>query len=69
MEAIMASLANPNSGANSKEQDDEERRILLEVMQLSKLEEEKNKGNLNLDFLKRGKKKAAAEKSDLRLNE
>jgi len=27
----------------------------MEVIQLSKLEDEKRKGNLNLDFLKRGR--------------
>jgi hypothetical protein len=56
----MASLLNgeqTTSNSNSKDQEDE-RRILLEVMQLSKLEDQKNKGNLNLDFLKRKQKRS-----------
>ena len=41
---------------NAKDQADE-RRILLEVMQLSKLEEEKKKGKIDLNFLKRNNNK------------
>jgi len=40
---------------NTKDQEDE-RRLLLEIMQISKLEEEKKKGKLSLDHLKRNKK-------------
>ena len=45
---------------NVKDQEDE-RRILLEVMQLSKLEDEKRKGKLDLNFLKRNKKEQSPE--------
>ena len=59
-EAIIASLLeytgtqNQNDPAISNE-DREEVRQLKEVMHLSKLEEEKKQGKLNLDFLKRKK--------------
>ena len=62
MNAIMASLLTPEvnddgtyNELNLKDQEDE-RRILLEIMQISKLEEEKKKGKLSLDHLKRNKK-------------
>jgi len=64
-EAILASLleytsnqpADPNKGLS----DDE--RHLLEAIRLSKLEDDKAKGKLNLDFLKRKNKQKPAEKS------
>ena len=56
--AIVASLidytGNDNNEANQKVEDDQERQ-LKEVLALSKLENDKNTGQLNLDFLKRKK--------------
>lgn len=37
-------------------------------MQLSKLEDEKRKGNLNLDFLKRNNRKTKGDESELKLD-
>jgi len=57
-DAIMASLLLPENGkvpADSRELE-EDRRLLKEVMQLSKLEDAKQKGVLNLDHLKRKNK-------------
>lgn len=58
----MASLLTPElnddgtfNNMNAKDQADE-KRLLLEIMQISKLEEEKKKGRINLDHLKRNKK-------------
>ena len=60
-EAIIASLID-HTGAESPDfknqlennpEANEERRILLEVMKISKLENEKATGKLNLDHLKR----------------
>lgn len=57
--AIVASLLQPEAqkygSINAKELDDE-KRILKEVMQLSKLEDAKQQGKVNLDFLKRKNK-------------
>ena len=48
---------NSESNSNSNVQAaNEERRLILEVMQLSKLENDKKEGRLNLDFLKRKNK-------------
>jgi len=56
--AIVASLidytGNDNNEANQKVEDEQERQ-LKEVLALSKLENDKNTGQLNLDFLKRKK--------------
>lgn len=57
-DAIMASLLLPENGkvtADSKELE-EDRRLLKEVMQLSKLEDAKRGGKLSLDHLKRKNK-------------
>ena len=43
---------------------DEDRRLIKEVMQLSKLEDAKVKGKLNLDHLKRKNKPADAKKDE-----
>ncbi len=66
-DAIMASLLKPQTdrfgieqSMSAKDQEDE-RRILLEVMQLSKLEDEKRKGKLDLNFLKRNRKEQSPE--------
>jgi len=56
-EAIMASLLDhTDSNAKKVQQEREnkdEKRILLEIVQLSKLENDKNNGKLNLNQLKR----------------
>ena len=39
----------------TQEEIEEDRRLLKEVMQLSRLEDQKSKGQLNLDHLKRNK--------------
>jgi hypothetical protein len=58
----MASLLKPQTDKygidqpmNAKDQEDE-RRILLEVIQLSKLEDDKRSGKLNMNLLKRNRK-------------
>jgi hypothetical protein len=54
-DAIMASLLVPEAGkvrVDDKELE-EDRRLLKEVMQLSKLEDAKQNGKLSLDHLKR----------------
>jgi hypothetical protein len=62
MEAILSSLLTPvqNDDESRRNFDpkvqDDERRILLEIMQISRLEEEKKKGNLTLGHLKRKNK-------------
>ncbi len=62
LEAIMASLLKPdqNDGSSYERFDpkaqEEERRLLLEIMQISRLEDQKKKGNINLDHLKRNRK-------------
>ena len=60
----MASLLTPDQEGARHEFDpkvqEDERRILLEIMQISRLEEEKKKGRINLDHLKR-KNKATKE--------
>lgn len=72
-DAIMASLVNPEDSRNGKTIDpkelEEDRRLLKEVMQLSKLEDAKNKGKLNLDHLKRNNKKPDEHKSHTLLPE
>ena len=57
-EAIIASLLEYTGQQNKLDagvanQDKDEARMLKEVMHLSKLEEEKKQGKINLDFLKR----------------
>jgi len=63
-DAIVASLIEP-AGHNGQQQDvdEDERRILKEVMQLSKLEQEKQSGKLSLDFLKRKNKPQQVQES------
>ena len=45
---------------NAKDQEDE-RRILLEVIQLSKLEDDKRNGKLDMNLLKRNRKEQSPE--------
>ena len=62
--AIVASLLQPEAqkyGSLEARELDEEKRLLKEVMQLSKLEDAKNKGKVNLDFLKLKNKVAQEE--------
>jgi len=58
--AIVASLieyTGPEGGRSDaeKKQAKDEERMLKEVIHISKLEDDKGKGKLNLDFLKRNK--------------
>ena len=65
-DAIVASLAQPGNGAGGQDggyDPEEDRRVLKEVMQLSKLEDAKQSGKLNLDHLKRKNKPAEIETS------
>ena len=59
-EAIIASLieytGQQKNDAGISNEAKEEARLIKEVMHLSKLEEEKKKGKINLDFLKRKNK-------------
>lgn len=65
--AIVASLidytGNDNNEANQKVEDEQERQ-LKEVLALSKLENDKNTGQLNLDFLKRKKQTSSTRQKD-----
>lgn len=58
MDSLLTPEINEDGTSNDmfdhKGQEDE-RRILLEIMQISKLEDEKRKGKLSLDHLKRKK--------------
>lgn len=48
-------IAPQRQGDSQLKQEEDEKKILLEVMQLSKLEAAKDQGVINLDFLKRNK--------------
>lgn len=54
-DAIMASLLVPENGKGHQDDKEleEDRRLLKEVMQLSKLEDAKQNGKLSLDHIKR----------------
>ena len=70
-EAIIASLLEYTGTQNKKadlqvnEADKDEATMIKEVMQISKLEEEKKKGNINLDFLKRKNKQDKRQKENV----
>jgi hypothetical protein len=70
-DAVLQSLLQPNAAEDSLPQpldEDEDRRLIKEVLQFSKIEEAKKEGKINLDHLKRKNKEVAPAESvkDLR---